>query len=52
VRVLADREFGAGNQFVTWDGRSDDGGAVASGVYVCRMTAPGFTGSRKMVLLK
>jgi hypothetical protein len=52
VRVLADREFDAGNQFVTWDGRSDGGGAVASGVYVCRMTAPGFTASRKMVLLK
>jgi len=52
VRVLADREFEAGNQFVTWDGRSGAGNAVASGVYFCRMTAAGFTGARAMVLLK
>jgi beta-glucanase (GH16 family) len=52
VRRLADRSFAAGPVSLTWDGRSDAGERVASGVYFCRMTAPDFTETRKMVLLK
>ena len=37
---------------VTWDGRNDAGMQVSSGVYFYRLTAPGFTETRKMVLLK
>ena len=36
----------------TWDGRNDRGDAVATGVYFYRLTAPGFTQTKKMVLLK
>jgi hypothetical protein len=37
---------------VTWDGRDDDGRAVASGVYFARLEAAGFAQTRKMVLLR
>lgn len=37
---------------VVWDGRSGDGSAAASGVYVCRLEAGKRTASRKMLLLK
>jgi hypothetical protein len=32
-----------------WDGRGDDGGYVRAGVYVYRLSAPGFSGSRRLV---
>jgi len=35
-----------------WDGRNSSGHSVGSGVYFYRLDAPGFTASRKMVLLK
>lgn len=37
---------------VDWDGQSNAGSPVASGVYFYRLRAPGFTSSKKMVLLK
>jgi hypothetical protein len=37
---------------VTWDGCSDAGDAVSSGVYFYKLSTTGFTKTRKMVLLK
>ena len=37
---------------VRWDGRNDAGYPVSSGVYFYRLTTPGFTQTRKMVILK
>jgi hypothetical protein len=37
---------------VVWDGRSDAGQPVASGVYFYKLTTPGFTQTKKMVMLK
>jgi hypothetical protein len=37
---------------VRWDGRGDNGEAVASGMYFYRGVAEGFTATKKMVLLK
>ena len=52
VKTLVDGDETAGWHAVTWDGRDDNGGSVASGVYFARMQAQEFTGSTKMVLLK
>lgn len=37
---------------VTWDGKSDAGQAVSSGVYFYKLTATSFSDTRKMVVLK
>ncbi|HEX5131091.1 MAG TPA: FlgD immunoglobulin-like domain containing protein [Candidatus Krumholzibacteria bacterium] len=54
VRVLVDRaqQPGDGPFQAEWDGRSDDGVAVSSGVYFYRLDAAGVTETRRMVLLK
>ena len=41
-----------GEKRVTWDGMSDAGQQVATGVYFYKMVAPSYTMSRKMVLMK
>ncbi len=52
VRTLVDENRPAGSHEVPWDGRDTRGQGVASGVYFYRLEAPGFTKTRKMVLLK
>lgn len=52
VRTLVDEVRPIGKNEVTWDGRSDTGNAVGSGVYFYRIAAGSFSTSRKMVLLK
>ena len=53
VRTLLDTELDAGAEgFVVWNGTDDAGESCASGVYFYRMQTPGFTESRKAVLLK
>ncbi len=51
VRTLADDSFTEGFTTAHWDGSDDDGRRLASGLYVIRMTAGRFHGSRKAVLL-
>ncbi len=52
VRTLVDGVQDAGAHQIVWDGRSDRGESVGSGIYFCVMEAPGFRDSRKMTLLK
>jgi hypothetical protein len=53
VRTLIDdEERDRGTHVITWDGRDEDGAAVASGVYFCRVDAEGLRLTRRMVLLK
>ena len=50
VATLLDEPRTAGDHSVTWNGRSDHGEAVARGVYFYRLQAPGFDGTRKLVV--
>ncbi len=53
VRTLAKgTRFGAGENTLYWDGRSDSGSPVASGVYVVRLSTPLGTRVARAVLLK
>ncbi len=51
VATLAEGEFGAGVHSFDWAGRDASGAAVKSGMYFYRLIAPGFTQTRKMLLL-
>jgi len=52
VRTLLSGEKGPGYHSVVWDGTSDAGEKVASGVYFARLTAMDEEHQAKMVLLK
>jgi hypothetical protein len=52
VRTLVNEFRVAGTHQTDWDGRSDDGIVVATGVYFYRIQAGEFTSTRKMVLMK
>jgi hypothetical protein len=52
VRVLVDGHQSPGRKLVTWDGTDEAGRPVASGVYYCRMEAPGHDESVKMTLIR
>ena len=52
VRTLVDRSHNPGDYDAHWDGRNTAGMPVSSGVYFYRLEANGFSGTRRMVLLK
>ncbi len=52
VKTLADGEFEAGSHAITWDGTSQAGSGVASGIYFYKMTAGDKSVTKKMSLLK
>jgi len=53
VRLLADgKVYGSGFHQMIWDGRSDAGIPVSSGVYLYRLDTGSFSDSRKMVVLR
>jgi uncharacterized protein len=53
VRTLADGEVaGAGPQQRAWDGRDDDGRALAPGVYLVRLQSDGQALTRRVALLR
>jgi hypothetical protein len=52
VRTLEDGFVGPGLHVTHWDGTNEIGERVGSGVYFCRLAAPGVSRTRKMVLLR
>lgn len=52
VRTLVDGVLEAGIHPITWDGRTDAGGAVAGGVYLAKLVSGGETSVRRVVLIK
>lgn len=52
VRTLVNEELGPEVHRVVWDGRDERGTRVSSGIYFCRLEAPGFVDQKKLVILK
>ncbi|PKN74683.1 MAG: hypothetical protein CVU49_07505 [Candidatus Cloacimonetes bacterium HGW-Cloacimonetes-2] len=52
VKVLANGEEAAGDHRKVWNGTDANGNAVSSGVYFYRLTSPGRTISKRMLLMK
>jgi len=52
VATLTDEIHDPGWYSVVWNGRNDNGQTVSTGIYFCRMKAPGFSEHVKMLLLK
>jgi len=52
VRSLAGGAYGVGVHSVVWNGCSDDGRSVGSGVYFYRMVSGEYVGVKKMLLVK
>ncbi len=52
VRTLVSGSQNTGSYTVQWDGRSDLGEKVASGMYLYRITAGSFVQTKKMMLMK
>ncbi len=52
VRTLVDGVVEPGRHSIAWEGLSDDGAPVGSGVYFCTMETTEYQKSRKMLLLK
>lgn len=48
VTVLLDGQVAPGEKSLLWDGRSQDKHLAASGLYLIRMEAPGFSATRKV----
>ncbi len=52
VTTLLHGSLGAGEHRIGWNGTDARGRAVASGVYFCRIVAPGLRATRKLVLVE
>jgi len=52
VRTLVDEQLDADSYVREWDGRSDAGSQVSSGIYFYKMVAGDFSATKKAVLLK
>jgi len=52
VKSLEGQNRNAGRYEVSWNGTDERGSRVSSGIYFYQLVAPGFTQTRKMLLLK
>ncbi|MFN8588492.1 MAG: cohesin domain-containing protein [Candidatus Eisenbacteria bacterium] len=51
IRTLTDGTMSAGERTLVWDGRDDDGRAVAAGLYLVKMDTAGAKQSHRLVLM-
>jgi hypothetical protein len=52
VTTLIDKSMNAGKYQASWDGRSDSGTQVSSGIYFYKFEAGSFVQTKKMIMLK
>jgi flagellar hook assembly protein FlgD len=51
VRTLVSGTVEPGEHVISWDGRTDAGVRLASGIYFARLNLPGYSATKKVVLL-
>jgi plastocyanin len=52
VAIVAQGSYPAGSHFGSWDGRAGAGDRAPAGVYYLRLDVPGFTGTRRIVVVR
>ena len=52
VATLFNGHKDVGRHHVAWNGKDARGSSMPSGIYFCRMTAPGFKATLKMILVR
>ena len=52
VRTLVDENKGAGQYWIDWEGKNDDGSLCAAGVYIIQIKTDGFKENKKIILIK
>lgn len=52
VATVIKRSYPVGRHTVAWDGATDRGTPIASGIYFARFTADAFTATKKLVVMK
>ncbi|UCD95386.1 MAG: T9SS type A sorting domain-containing protein [Candidatus Zixiibacteriota bacterium] len=52
ISTIVDAEYGPGYYNATWDGTTDGGSEVASGIYFYKIEADNFKSTKKMMLLR
>jgi len=52
VTTLINQQIKAGYHSMVWNGKDTYGATVSSGIYLIKMSSPGFISSKKIVLLK
>ncbi len=52
IRTLLKNKLHAGNHFVRWDGRNDDGNVVPPGIYFYRLESGNYIETEKMILTR
>jgi hypothetical protein len=52
VKTLFDEPMDAGKYSVSWHGKDDNGNAVSSGTYYCKMVTEAYSETRQLLLLK
>jgi flagellar hook assembly protein FlgD len=52
VRTLVNSNFSSGQHQTTWNGRTDNGTPVSSGMYFFRMKSGTYSATKKVVLIK
>jgi flagellar hook assembly protein FlgD len=52
LRMLVNQKQQAGRYLIMWDGRNEQGQALASGVYIYQLHAGNFVQTRRMVLVR
>jgi PKD repeat protein len=52
VKTLVNEQKSAGSHTAVWDGRMDDGGLAASGIYICRLKTEAYVQNRTLLFLR